>query len=95
MKNKKKWNNSLKTKINMFFYIIIIFWVILDLVTKNLASKYITEKINIIWDFFYLKFIENTWIAFWIQIPLIKIITIILIFLIFWYYFKECKDKKR
>ena len=79
---------------NRIFYIILILWITIDLLTKNLASTYLNEKINIIWGFFYLKFVENTWITFWIQIPLIKIITIILIIWIFWYYFKQFRQIK-
>jgi signal peptidase II len=76
------------------FYLIIIFWIITDLATKKLASLYLNEKINIFFDIIYLKYIENKWIAFSIQIPHIKIITIILIILLISYYFKEEKKKK-
>ena len=70
------------------FYIIIIIWVILDLITKNLANIYLQDRINILWDFLYLGFIRNPGIAFWIEIYplLLKIITISLIILIFYYY---------
>lgn len=76
------------------FYIIIVFWVILDLFTKNLANIYLQNKINILWDFLYLQFILNPWIAFWIKIPsiLLKIITISLIIMIFCYYRYEKKE---
>lgn len=80
------------------FYIILIIWVILDLYTKYLASIYLTEKIDIFWDFIFFNYVENTWIAFSIPMPLIllKIITIILIFWIFYYYFKvELKKKNK
>ena len=78
------------------FYLIIIIWIILDLFTKNLALKYLQEKINILWDFLYLKQIYNPWIAFGINIPsfLLKIWTIILIICIFWYYKIELKWEK-
>lgn len=78
------------------FYIIIIIWIILDLVTKNLANEYLQNKINILWDFVYLKFIRNPWIAFWIEVYplLLKVITISLIILIFYYYKSERKEIK-
>ena len=89
----------------MIFYIILIIWIILDLFTKNLANTYLQERINILWDFLYLKFTLNPWIAFGIEIYplLLKIITISLIILIFYYYKYErkgiqgelsCKDKR-
>lgn len=78
------------------FYIILIVLVVLDLVTKKLASIYLLEKINIISDFFYLQFILNPWIAFWIKInPIfLKILTIFLIIVIFYYYKTETKKEK-
>lgn len=77
------------------FYIIIIIWIILDLFTKYLAKIYFQNKINIFWDFLYFGFVENSWIAFSINIPilLLKIITIILIFWIFYYYLSNEKKK--
>lgn len=80
----------------MIFYTTIIIWLILDLYTKNLALNHLQEKINIFWNFIYLKYFENTWIAFSIQIPslLLKILTIILIFGIFYYYFNIEQKKK-
>jgi len=76
------------------FYLIIIFWVILDLFTKNLASIYLQNKVNILWDFLYLQYFENTGIAFSTQIPWLKYLTIILIIGIFYFYFKERKKIK-
>ncbi len=76
------------------FYIIIITWVFLDLYSKNLALNYLQNKINILWDFFYLKYIENTWIAFSTQIPWLKYLTIILVAWIFIYHFRERKKIK-
>ncbi len=80
----------------MLFYTTIILWIIIDLYTKYLANIFLQNKINILWDFIYLQYFENTWIAFSIQIPsfILKIWTIILIFLIFYYYFKEEKKLK-
>lgn len=79
-------------KINMFYSVIIV-WIILDLFSKNLASTYFQEKISILWDLLFLKYTENTWIAFSINVPLLKLITIILIIWIFYYYFKEEAQK--
>lgn len=85
-------NNKIKKYI---FPITIIFWITLDLWTKNLANIYLQNKINILWDFLYFEYVLNSWIAFSIQIPLflLKIITISLIIWIFYYYLKEEKKK--
>ena len=77
----------------MFFYFTIIFWVLLDLVSKHFADLYLQENINLISDFLYLWYVENKWIAFSINIPFLKIVTIILILWIFYYYFTEEKKK--
>ena len=73
------------------FYLIIIIWVILDLFTKNLALKYLQDKLNVLWDFLYLQYFENTGIAFSTQIPGLKYLTIVLVIWIFFYYLKERK----
>ena len=80
----------------MIFYIILIIWVSIDLITKNLANTYLQDRINILWDFLYFQFILNPWIAFWIEIYslLLKVITISLIILIFYYYKTERKKIK-
>lgn len=79
----------------MIFYITLILSLIIDLITKNIALNFLKERIDIFWDFFYLEYFENTWIAFSMQLPFIKIITIILIIWIFYYYFKEEKNKNQ
>jgi len=78
------------------FYVVLITWIIVDLYTKHLAWTYLKEKINIIWDFLYFQYVENSWIAFSISIPLfiLKILTIILIIWILCYYLKEEAKKK-
>lgn len=78
------------------FYIVFITWITLDLISKNLAFIYLQDRINILWDFLYLKFILNPWIAFWIEVYplLLKVITISLIILIFYYYKSERKKIK-
>jgi len=73
------------------FYLILIPCVILDLYSKYLANIYLQNKINILWDFLYLQYIKNPWIAFGINIPFLKLITIILIIWIFYYYKEERK----
>ena len=73
------------------FYLIIIIWVTLDLFTKNLALNNLQEQVNIFSDFFFLKYVENTWIAFSLQISGLKYLTIFLIIWIFYYYFSERK----
>ena len=78
----------------MIFYCIIIFWVIIDLVSKYLSTIFANEKFPILGDFLYLYHIKNDWIAFSIDIPFLKIVTIVLILGIFYYYFKEEKHKK-
>lgn len=78
----------------MIFYITIIFWIFVDLLSKYFAKMYLqNENINILWDFLFLWYVENRWIAFSINIPFLKIVTLILIFWIFYYYFKEEKNK--
>lgn len=75
------------------FYSILIIWITIDLFSKYLANLYLQERINLLGDFLYLKYAENTWIAFSIQVPLLflKILTISLIIWIFYYYKKEIK----
>lgn len=81
----------------MIFYTILFTWIILDLISKNIANIYLQNQINIFWDFLYLKFILNPWIAFWFKLPtiLIKIVTISLIIGIFYYYKVERKNNSK
>lgn len=78
------------------FYFWILFLIFIDLLTKYIAKIYLIFQKNIFGDFLYLKYIENTWIAF--SIPLswiaLKILTIIIIWVIFYHYYKEEKVKK-
>ncbi len=78
----------------MIFYITIVISLLIDLFSKYYSSLFLHKKIHILWDYFYLKYVENYWIAFSINIPFLKILTIILIIMIFYYYFKEEKKKK-
>jgi signal peptidase II len=78
----------------MIFYIIIILCILFDALTKYFASIFLQNSINLFWDFLYLQFVKNSWIAFSINLPFLKIITIILIIWIFYYYLSERKDKK-
>lgn len=77
------------------FYILIIFLIFLDLITKYLAKINLLEQKSLIGDFLYLKYVENIWIAFGIPLTwiLLKILTISIIWIIFWYYLKEEKNK--
>ena len=74
------------------FYLIIILWIIIDLGTKYVAYFFLEENIFLVWNILFLWYVENTGIAFSIQIPsfFLKIWTIILTILIFYYY----KDEK-
>jgi len=76
------------------FYLIIIIWVILDLFTKSLALVYLQNEISIFSDLFFLKYAENTWVAFSTQIPGLKYLTMVLIGAVFYYYFLERKNTK-
>jgi lipoprotein signal peptidase len=77
----------------MYFYTTIILTLVIDTITKLSAQNYLTEKINLLWDFVFLEYILNTWIAFSIQVPtlLLKTLTIVLIIVIFYYYKTEKK----
>jgi lipoprotein signal peptidase len=77
----------------MYFYITLILALVIDTITKLSAQNYLTEKINLLWDFVFLEYILNTWIAFSIQVPtlILKILTIVLIIVIFYYYKTEKK----
>lgn len=77
------------------FYIFIISLIFIDLFTKLIAKNNLLVQKNLIGDFFFLKYSENTWIAFSFPITWIwlKILTIVLIWVIFWYYIKEEKYK--
>lgn len=70
------------------FYIFLILWIFFDLFTKKLAFLYLDEKVSVFWDLLYLQYVENTGIAFSIQINsfFLKILTIFLIILIYYYY---------
>ncbi len=76
------------------FFIILVFWILIDFISKYFANIYLQNKINILWDFIYLQFILNPWIAFWIKVNtiLLKIVTICLIIIIFYYYRYEKKE---
>ena len=78
------------------FYIIIILWVSLDLFTKHIAKINLLAKKNLIGDFLYLKYTENIWIAFSIQITwmFLKVLTIGIILIIFLYYLTQEKNRK-
>lgn len=72
-------------------FLLIPFLVFIDLFTKYLSNIYLQEKINIIWDYFYLKFVYNPGIAFWIPLTwnILKIVTILIISVLVYYFFSE------
>jgi len=80
----------------MWFFILLIFLIFLDLYSKNLAFVYLQKKINLLWDNLFLKYTENTGIAFSIPIEwfFLKIITLILIIWIIIYFIKYEYPKK-
>ncbi len=71
---------------DLFLIIILVFF---DYITKFLFIFFLeTKKINIIWDYLFLEVYKNTWIAFSIELPFLKIITFIIILGIIFYYIK-------
>lgn len=80
----------------MIFYPTLIIWIILDLYSKFWAKTNLHEIINVFYNFIYLKYVKNTWIAFSIPITwlFLKIITITIIITIFYYYIKYESIKK-
>ncbi len=78
------------------FYFWILFLIFIDLFTKFIAKNNLQVQKDLVGDFFYLKYVENIWIAFSLPLTwiLLKILTIILIWVIFWYYYTEEKKKK-
>lgn len=80
----------------MYFYITLIIALAVDTITKLSAQIFLSEKINLLWDFVFLQYILNTWIAFSIQVPtlILKTLTIVLIIGIFYYYKTEKKIYK-
>ncbi len=79
-----------------YFLSFLVFWIFLDLFTKNLAKEFLQKKIEIINNFLYLEYTQNTGIAFSIALEgiFLKIITIILIIALFYYFFKYEFPKK-
>lgn len=72
-------------------FLLIPFLIFIDLITKYLSQFYITQKINLIWEYFYLDFIYNTWIAFWLPLTwnILKIVTILIISVLVYYFVTE------
>lgn len=75
-------------------YLFIPFLVFLDLITKYIAKIFLTDKLNLLWDFLYLSYYENTWIAFsiWLTWIFLKIITILITWYLIYYYFSVEKQ---
>lgn len=80
----------------MIFYLTLLIWIILDLLSKFWAKINLVEYINIFNNFLYLKYIENPGIAFSIPITwlFLKFLTIVIIIWIFYYYLKYERVKK-
>jgi len=78
------------------FYLFIVWLIALDLFSKYIAKTYFIETYYILKDLIFIKYVENNWIAFSIQLTwlLLKILTIIILVIIFWYYIKEEKKKQ-
>jgi len=77
-------------------YITLIIWLLLDFITKYLATIYLKEKVSLVGDFVYLQLTYNPWIAFGIKVPfwLLKIWTLALIIWIYYYYRGELQQEK-
>jgi signal peptidase II len=79
----------------MIFLLIPLF-VFIDLFTKYLAKTYLSSPVEILGNFFSLRYVENIGIAFSFPItwlPL-KILTVWIIWFFVYYYFTEEKKKK-
>lgn len=79
----------------MYFFILLLVWI--DLLTKYFSKIYLVNKFNIFWDFLFLKFSKNFWIAF--SFPLewlfLKIITLFIVWGIIFYYHKYEENKNK
>lgn len=80
----------------MIFYLTLVIWIIIDLLSKFWAKINLVEYINVFNNFLYLKYIENPGIAFSIPITwlFLKFLTIAIIIRIFYYYIKYERVKK-
>ncbi len=78
----------------MIFHCIIIFWIIIDLISKYWSNNFLSERVDLLGDFLYLQHIKNDGIAFSIDVPFLKVVTIVLILGIFYYYFNEERSKQ-
>lgn len=80
----------------MYFYIPLALTLLLDWITKILASSFLLQKVPLIWNFVYLEFMQNSGIAFSIPVPylLLKLLTIVLIIALYYYYQSERKNTK-
>ncbi len=81
----------------MIFYIVIILLLIFDLWTKYLSKIYLVPRFDIFWDFVYLQYVLNKWIAFWIPLEwiILKIITLLITIWFIIYYFKYEENKSK
>lgn len=76
-------------------YLLIPLFIGIDLFTKQLALNYLQEYHNIFWNILFLKYVENTGIAFSFPIEwlLLKIGTIAIILFLTYYYLTEERPK--
>lgn len=78
---------------NLRFYFIPIL-VLLDFLSKLFFTSILEwKKILIFGEYVFFEIFKNKWIAFSIELPLLKVITLIVILLIVWYYLKYEKKK--
>lgn len=87
-----KMGNSIIKKYYKLYFILLL--IIIDFISKYSFNFYLGDnKVNLINDIIFLKIYKNTWIAFSIELPYLKLLTIIIIFLIIVYYLKYEKPK--
>lgn len=77
-------------------YILILFLIFIDLFTNFIAQNNLLIQKNLVGNFLFLKYIENTGVAFSIPITwyFLKILTILFIWVIFWYYLTKERKKQ-
>jgi len=70
------------------FIFSLFFTLFLDFITKIYSQTHFENKYEIFWDYLYLEYIRNPWIAFSLPVQwlFLKIVTIILIVAISYYY---------
>lgn len=77
----------------LFMLYLIPIFIFLDYISKYIANSHLSNQINLLSDFVYLKLVKNPWIAFSINFPFLKIITVFIIIWIIFYFIKYEKNK--